>query len=210
MVIGGIVPLSFQDFPGRPAVVVFTRGCNMRCPWCHNPGLVDPARYVPPVPAEEVLGLLARRKRFVNAVVVSGGEPMLHSGLGGFLEKVKALGFTVKLDTNGTFPEMLEELLAAGLVDAVAVDFKLPLERYGELGWAGDPGQVAHSLRTALALPKGVVRTTVVPGVHTAEVLGKMEAELRQAGFGGGTKWVLQSFRAGSCLDGRWTSAACQ
>jgi len=210
LVIGGIVPLSFQDFPGRPAIVVFTRGCNMRCPWCHNPGLVDPARYVPPVPVEEVLGLLARRRKFVGAVVVSGGEPTLHTDLGGFLQEVRRLGYAVKLDTNGTFPEVLEELLATKLIDAVAVDFKLPLERYGELGWAGKPGLVAQSLRTALAVPRGVVRTTVVPGVHTAEVLGKMEVQLRQAGFGGGTKWVLQPFRAGSCLDERWASAACQ
>lgn len=208
MVIGGIVPLSFQDFPGRPAIVVFTRGCNMRCPWCHNPGLVDPARYVSPVPAEEVLGLLARRRKFVDAVVVSGGEPTAQAGLGGFLEEVRRLGYAVKLDTNGTFPEVLEELLAAGLVDAVAVDFKLPLERYGELGWAGEPERVARSLRAVLALPGGVVRTTVVPGIHTAEVLKEMKIQLRQLGFGDGSKWVLQAFRAGKCLDDRWNAGA--
>jgi pyruvate formate lyase activating enzyme len=209
LVIGGVVPLSFQDFPGRPAIVVFTRGCNMRCPWCHNPGLVDPARYVPPVPAEEVLGLLARRRRLVDAVVVSGGEPTLHTDLGGFLQEVRQLGYAVKLDTNGTFPEVVEELLAAGLVDAVAVDFKLPLQRYGELGWAGEPDRVARSLRAALALPGGVVRTTVVPGIHTTEVLREMEVQLRQLGFRGGAKWVLQAFRAGNCLDDRWNAAAC-
>lgn len=208
MVIGGIVPLSFQDFPGRPAVVVFTRGCNMRCPWCHNPGLVDPARYVSPVPAEEVLELLARRRKFVDAVVVSGGEPAVQAGLGEFLEEVRRLGYAVKLDTNGTLPEVLEELLVAGLVDAVAVDFKLPLERYGELGWAGEPDRIARSLRTALALPGGAVRTTVVPRIHTAEVLREMEIQLRQFGFRDGSKWVLQAFRAGNCLDDRWNAAA--
>lgn len=206
MVIGGVVPLSFQDFPGRPAVVVFTRGCNMRCPWCHNPGLVDPARYVGPMPVAEVLALLDRRRRFVRAAVVSGGEPTLHPDLREFLGKIRSLGYAVKLDTNGTHPEVLRDLVDRGLLDAVAVDFKLPLERYGELGWAGDPGRVVDSLRVALSFPRGTVRTTVVPGVHTAGVLRQMEDQLRQAGLSDRAQWVLQRFRPAECLDDRWNT----
>ncbi|WP_051276465.1 anaerobic ribonucleoside-triphosphate reductase activating protein [Desulfovirgula thermocuniculi] len=203
MVIGGLVRFSLSDYPGCPAAVVFTRGCNFRCPWCHNPGLVDPARYVPEVPLGEVLWFLERRRRFLGTVVVSGGEPTLQPDLLDFLRQLKRMGYKTKLDTNGSRPDVLRRVLGEGLVDCLAVDYKAPLRLYREWVCAGDPGAVLESLHLALKFPGGRVRTTVVPCLHTPEVLEEMRAELRAAGFDvapGTGEWVLQEFRRGGEL----------
>ena len=114
--IGGLVKQSFVDWDGVLSAVVFTKGCNFRCSYCHNPALVVPAlmRERPDVAESEVFDYLARRRGWLDGVVVTGGEPTLHAGLPAFLERVKALGYRVKLDTNGTNPEMLRQLIASG------------------------------------------------------------------------------------------------
>ena len=111
--IGGLVKQSFVDWDGVLSAVVFTKGCNFRCGYCHNPALVVPAlmRERPDVAESEVFDYLARRRGWLDGVVVTGGEPTLHAGLPAFLERVKALGYRVKLDTNGTNPEMLRRLI---------------------------------------------------------------------------------------------------
>ena len=118
--IGGLVKQSFVDWDGVLSAVVFTKGCNFRCSYCHNPALVVPAlmRERPDVAESEVFDYLARRRGWLDGVVVTGGEPTLHAGLPAFLERVKALGYRVKLDTNGTNPEMLRQLIASGAVDS--------------------------------------------------------------------------------------------
>ncbi|MFR7708434.1 MAG: anaerobic ribonucleoside-triphosphate reductase activating protein [Alistipes inops] len=117
--IGGLVKQSLVDWDGVLSAVVFTKGCNFRCGYCHNPALVVPAlmRERPDVAESEVFDYLARRRGWLDGVVVTGGEPTLHAGLPAFLERVKALGYRVKLDTNGTNPEMLRQLIASGAVD---------------------------------------------------------------------------------------------
>jgi pyruvate formate lyase activating enzyme len=139
MNIAGFVPLSLCDYPGRVAAVVFTQGCNYRCPWCHNghllPLTADPAKRVSEA---QVLAVLEERRNRLGGVVVSGGEPTLQLALPRFLRRLKALGLDVKLDTNGSHPNVLRQLLEDRLLDYVAMDVKAPWDRYAALtGMAG-------------------------------------------------------------------------
>lgn len=194
----GLLKLSLVDWPGKVVAVVFVRGCNLRCPWCQNPDLVDPARFGAGPAAGEVQAFLEQRRGFLDGVVVTGGEPTLWSGLPDFLRRVKALDFQVKLDTNGTHPDVVSTLLDAGLVDYVAVDYKVPLRRYPRLGCTG-PEKVRETIQLVIARKRGEIRTTIIPGLHTEELLEEMLNEfpaLRGAAF-----YRLQTFRPGTCLD---------
>lgn len=160
--IGGLVKQSFVDWDGVLSAVVFTKGCNFRCSYCHNPALVVPAlmRERPDVAESEVFDYLARRRGWLDGVVVTGGEPTLHAGLPAFLERVKALGYRVKLDTNGTNPEMLRQLIASGAVDFVAMDIKhfsgCGTLRSRDAAVAGDDGQRSALHRDSPARWHGV------------------------------------------------------
>lgn len=132
MHLAGFVPVSLCDYPGRVASVVFTQGCNFRCPWCHNTHLI-PTAASDSLSVDETLARLEARRTRVDSVVVTGGEPTLHAALPDFLRSVKALGLNVKLDTNGSRPGVLRELFAEGLADFVAMDIKAPWNRYAEL-----------------------------------------------------------------------------
>lgn len=178
--IGGFLKLSLCDWPGRPAAVIFAQGCNFRCPWCHNPTLVPAEPAGPLVPEEEVLEWLARRRDFLGGVVVSGGEPTVQPDLLSFLAELKALGLAVRLDTNGSRPEVVAAALGAGLADFVAVDYKVPARMYGLVSpeGAGVAYMVRESARLALSCGRGIVRTTAVPGVHDEAALEEMRREV--------------------------------
>ena len=125
MRISGLQKLTLLDYPGHVACTVFTGGCNFRCPFCHNAPLVLPERLQGDENgAETVLAFLKKRQGILDGVAVTGGEPLLHADIGDFLREVKALGYSVKLDTNGSFPQRLIALVEEGLVDRVAVDIK--------------------------------------------------------------------------------------
>lgn len=130
MKIGGLVKFTLIDFPGCPAAIVFTQGCNFRCRYCHNPELVYPHLFQEPVTEEEVKAFLVRRQGTLEGVVVSGGEPTLQPDLVRFMADLKALGYKTKLDTNGSKPNVLQELLDKKLVDFIAMDIKAPLDKY--------------------------------------------------------------------------------
>lgn len=198
MAIGGLLKLSLVDWPGKVAAVVFIRGCNLRCPWCQNPDLVDPARFGTELAVAGVLDFLEQRRGFLDGLVVTGGEPTLWSGLPDFLRRVKQMGYLVKLDTNGTGPDVVRRLLDAGLVDCVAVDYKVPLSHYPGLGCM-EPEKVRETINLVLAYGRGEVRTTVIPGLHNAELLGEMLAEFPE--LRGAACYRLQPFRPGTCLD---------
>jgi pyruvate formate lyase activating enzyme len=193
MKFSGIQKTSLIDFPSRIASVLFTPGCNLRCPFCHNWRIVvDPK---PPFLQEEAaLKILESRKKFVDAVVVTGGEPTMHKEMPRFLKKLKAKGFSVKLDTNGFYPKVLEECLPH--VDYVALDVKTSLEKYPRLG-AKD---VSLLLQTIEILKTGKVeyefRTTVVPSFVDAEDLPKI-AELAK----GAKTFAFQQFIPEDTLD---------
>ena len=196
MKFAGLQKTSLVDFPNRVASVLFTPGCNLRCPYCHNWRIVvDPK---PPFLNEETaLSMLEVRKKYVDAVVVTGGEPTLHKELPKFLKRLKERGFTVKLDTNGFFPEVLEECLP--YVDYVALDVKTSLEKYERLGAKG----TTDFVRSLEMLKTGKVdyefRTTVVPGFVDAEDIGRI-GELVE----GAKTFALQQFVAGDTLDKSW------
>jgi pyruvate formate lyase activating enzyme len=193
MKFSGLLKTSLVDFPNRISSVLFTPGCNLRCPFCHNWRIVvDPK---PPFLTEEnALRILEERKKYVDAVVITGGEPTIHKELPKFLKKLKEKGFHVKLDTNGFDSRMLEECLP--YLDYVALDVKTSPSKYCSLG-ADNTAELIHTIGI---LKTGKVdyefRTTVVPGfvetsdIHTMSELVK-----------GARTWALQQFVPGDTLD---------
>ncbi len=133
MKIGGLIKFTLIDFPGRPAAVVFTQGCNFRCRYCHNPELVYPHLFLEPMPEEDLFAFLKRRQGTLEGVVITGGEPTLHEDILDFTAKIKQMGFAIKWDTNGTRPEMLRKAYQRKLLDYVAMDLKAPLEKYSAI-----------------------------------------------------------------------------
>ena len=168
MNVQGYQKLTLLDFPGKVACTLFTGGCNLRCPFCHNATLVlDP--HGSQSMEDEVLDYLARRKGILDGVCITGGEPLLQPDLIEFMQKVKALGLAIKLDTNGSLPKKLKEILDTGLVDYVAMDVKSSPEGYAKaIGCDMDFSDFAESI--ALIKSCGVpheFRTTAVKGIHT-------------------------------------------
>jgi pyruvate formate lyase activating enzyme len=127
MKIGGLVKFSLNDYPGTTSAVIFTLGCNFRCRYCHNPELVLPEKYAPEIPQDEIFSFLETRQGKLDAVTITGGEPTQHSDLGEMIKKIKEMEFLVKLDTNGSRPEMLETIIKEGNIDYIAMDIKAPL-----------------------------------------------------------------------------------
>ncbi|MCR5825377.1 MAG: anaerobic ribonucleoside-triphosphate reductase activating protein [Oscillospiraceae bacterium] len=174
MRISGLQKMTLLDYPGKVACTVFTGGCNLRCPFCHNASLVLPERADDATDERSVLRFLEKRQGILEGVAVTGGEPLLHADLADFLRKVRALGYAVKLDTNGTFPERLRALVEEGLVDRVAMDVKNAPLLYGKTVGLRD-FDLTNVERSKDYLLEGHVtyefRTTVVRGLHTAESL---------------------------------------
>ena len=146
MKIGGLQPVTASDFPGRMAAIVFTQGCNFHCPFCHNASLL-PMDAETLISEDKVLDFLEKRRNLLDGVVISGGEPCLQDNLAGFCRQIKDMGFAVKLDTNGSRPDILKELLAENCVDFIAMDIKAPLSRLPELtGSASHGPQISESI----------------------------------------------------------------
>ena len=191
MDIQGLQKLTLLDYPGRVACTVFLGGCNLRCPYCHNGELVTA-----PAPAlmdeNGLLAFLKKRQGLLDGVCVTGGEPLLRPGLEALLAGIKALGYPVKLDTNGAFPEKLKQLVEAGLVDYVAMDIKNCPARYGET--VGVPGLELAPFRESVDyLLSGAVdyefRTTVVREFHDRAAM-----EAIGGWIAGAKRYFLQSF----------------
>ncbi|MBI5150080.1 MAG: anaerobic ribonucleoside-triphosphate reductase activating protein [Candidatus Omnitrophica bacterium] len=199
MRIGGLQKLTLIDYPGKIAAVVFMQGCNFRCRYCHNPELVVPEKYCPTVPEEEVMAFLRTRQDYLEGVVVTGGEPTVQEGLISFLDKLKRLGYLVKLDTNGSRPDVLKQLFSLRLVNYVAMDVKATLSRYDEVtNVRGSGVKIEESIRTIIE--SGVpheFRTTVVKAFHPVEDL----LEIRSL-VAGARQYNLQKARIdGKILD---------
>ena len=164
--------LTLLDYPGKVACTVFTAGCDLRCPFCHNASLALPDRPKDSMEVSEVLAFLKKRQGILDGVAVTGGEPLLHRQTAELLGEIKALGYSVKLDTNGTLPQRLREVVEAGVVDRVAMDIKAAPENYGKLvGLEGfDISPVKES--AAYLMSCGIdyeFRTTAVKGLHSSE-----------------------------------------
>jgi len=197
MKIGGLQKFSLIDYPGRISAILFTQGCNFRCPYCHNPELVDPAQYGPILPEEEVISFLEKRRGKLDAVTVTGGEPTLQPDLNRFLQGIKDMGYLTKIDTNGSNPDVLERLIRGCLVDYLAMDVKGPLQKYERI--ANVKVKTAMIRRSIeLITSSGIeheFRTTVVRSQLDNEDL-IATAELLKKGL-----YVLQSFVPAKSLD---------
>ena len=200
----GLQKLTLLDFPGKMACTVFTGGCDFRCPFCHNASLVLRPGEDGFVSESEFFTLLDKRKGLLDGVCVTGGEPLLQPDLPEFLRAVRARGYLVKLDTNGSFPDRLRALVDEGLADYVAMDLKNSRERYGETaGCAVDTDKIDESVRFLLSGAADYeFRTTVVRGLHRAEDFPAMGRWIR-----GAKRWFLQGFVDSGDLIGTGLSA---
>lgn len=191
MIIGGLQKTSLLDFPEKIAAIVFTMGCNFRCGYCHNPELINGEAKI-----EEVFEFLKTRQGKLDGVVITGGEPCLQKDLPEFIKQVKELGFAVKLDTNGSFPEMLEKVLPD--LNYVAMDIKAPLEKYSQI--VNVDVDTSKILKSIEVLKNGGVdyefRTTVVKSQLSFEDFEKI-GQLIQ----GAPRYYLQRFEASKILD---------
>jgi len=192
MVIQGLQKLTLLDYPEKVACTVFTAGCNFRCPFCHNASLVIDTYRNKELPLEEFFDFLGKRTGILDGVCVTGGEPLIQRGLEEFLGRIKEMGFSVKLDTNGSFPDKLKRIVEAGLVDYVAMDIKNSQENYGKtIGIENyDISNVNKSVQYLL---RGNIpyefRTTVVQEFHQRsdfEAIGRW--------IGGAKRYYLQQF----------------
>ena len=203
MYLCGLQKLSMVDYPGKLAATVFTGGCNLRCPFCHNALLVTRLAETPVLPEEDVLSFLQRRRGLLDGVVLSGGEPLLQPDAIDFLRKVRGMGFAVKLDTNGCFPERLAAILEAGLVDYAAMDIKNCREKYPQT--VGVPGFDAAAVEEGVRVlaRSGVdheFRTTFVRELHTAADVEAMGRWLQ-----GAPRYYLQNFAdSGNLIQEGW------
>lgn len=193
MLICGLQKLTLLDFPGRVACTVFTGGCNFRCPFCHNAPLVLPEQIRPDTDEEQVLNFLKKRQGVLEGVAVTGGEPLLNRDIELFLRKLRDMGYRIKLDTNGSFPDKLTELVNAGLVDRVAMDIKNSPALYGKTVGLDAPDMAAIERSKNFLLEGNVeyeFRTTVVKGLHTPESIRETARWIA-----GAKEYYLQQFK---------------
>jgi len=207
MIIGGLEKLTLLDYPDHLAAIIFTQGCNFRCHFCYNPMLVLPQtgkdvkikkeKGFSPLSTEDLFLFLEGRFGRLEGVVITGGEPTIHPDLPSFIARIKKIGYLVKLDTNGTNPEMLKELIKEKLIDYIAMDLKAPLDKYEKtvsvkLDW--DNIKKSVKIITKSGLPYEF-RTTVVPGLLDQEDFHEMGKLIK-----GATKWYLQAFKSDTDL----------
>jgi len=200
--IGGIEKSTLIDYPGRIACTVFLIGCNFRCPFCYSSELVLPEKIKlqPRISQKDFFKFLKERQGLIDGVVICGGEPTISKDLPEFIRKIKKLGFLIKLDTNGSNPEMLKKLIKEGIIDYVAMDIKAPLEsqKYNRgVGVKVDLNKIKKSIE--IIKNSGVdyeFRTTVVPTIHTKEDIIQIAKEISPA-----KKYYLQNFRPEKTID---------
>jgi pyruvate formate lyase activating enzyme len=213
MIIGGLEKMTLIDYPGQLAAIVFTKGCNFRCRFCYNPLLVWPEKEAdvkkyektyPTISEDEFFLFLEQRRGKLDGVVITGGEPTLQPDLPDFIKKIRSLEYKVKLDTNGTNPEMLSRLVTAGLIDYIAMDLKAPLNNYEKVvGVKVSCQNLEKSVKIIInsGLPHEF-RTTVVPGLHELSDFEVMGQNIK-----GAAAWYLQKFKSDTPLvDRDWES----
>lgn len=196
----GFLPASMLDWPGRMCTTIFLGRCNFRCPYCHNPELVlEPDSYEN-IPVVEILSYIKERKDWIDSVVITGGEPTLSRGLRDLIVLLKESGFYVKLDTNGSKPSILKQLLQEKLVDFIAMDLKVDFEEYPKAVRAPvDINAIIESVKLIIeSAPEYEFRTTLVPGIITPE---NLESLARRVSGMGASKLVFQQFRSENTLD---------
>lgn len=190
MIFAGLEKCTLIDYPGKTACMVYTIGCNFRCPYCHNPELVDETAEGT-ITEDDVLDFLDTRKGLLDGLVITGGEPTIHDDLLSFIERVKAKGFLVKLDSNGTRPEMLREAIEKNLVDYIAMDLKSPVSKYLNIvARPVDTEKIRESIELLISSPVDYeFRTTVVKALLSPEDIVEIGREIQ-----GAKRYYLQAF----------------
>lgn len=204
MFLGGLQKTTLIDFPGRVACTVFTVGCNFRCPFCHNRDLVTIENFkksgLKEISEQYFFEFLEKRKKILDGVCITGGEPTLQSDLPQFCKKIKVLGLEVKLDTNGSNPKIVDALIRNKLIDYIAMDIKSCFEEYEKvIGIKNYELKIKNSIK--LILKSGLeyeFRTTIVPGIHNKENMIKLARDVSKV------NWVIQNFRPQNCLDPKY------
>jgi len=201
MKIGGLQKTTLIDYPGKLACTVFLIGCNFKCPWCYSKELVLPEeiKKQPRISKKEFFSFLEKRKGLLEAVVICGGEPTIYDDLPEFVERIKKMGFLVKLDTNGSRPKMLEKLIDEELIDYVAMDIKLPEGRYKEIFEEVDKIKKSVEILKACKVDFEF-RTTLVPQVHSREDILNIVEWIKDPEV----KYYLQNFRGQKTIDPRF------
>ena len=199
--IKGLHKLTLIDYPGKIACSIFFYGCNFRCGFCHNPELVLEARdegeivRLPDISRSEILDFLRERKKYLDGVCITGGEPLLNIDLD-FLKQVKDMGYLIKIDTNGSMPEKLQEIINAKLVDFIAMDIKAPKEKYSSLINVNFPiGKIEESIRIVSSFPAHEFRTTILHLYHSPEDLKSMMEWITALTRAKIKKFSLQGFK---------------
>lgn len=187
-----------NEYPGMISAIAFTQGCNFRCPYCHNPELVDPDLFGDCLPEEGVLSFLERRRGKLDALTISGGEPTIQLDLIDFIKRVRKIGYLIKLDTNGSCPEVLEQLIGGRLLDYIAMDMKGPFQRYRTVTRSKiDEDKIRQSMEIIMKSGKPYeFRTTVPKKLLQEEDLLEMGKLLRNASC-----YILQQFIPTRTLD---------
>jgi pyruvate formate lyase activating enzyme len=203
MIIAGLQKTTLIDYPDKIACIIFLAMCNFRCPWCYSSELVLPLKIAkqPKISEQEIFNFLKERKGLLDGVVICGGEPTINKELPNFIEKIKKMGFFVKLDTNGSNPAMMKDLINAGFVDYVAMDIKASITNKVYESILGEGIKFSDIQESVKFLKKGKVdfefRTTVVPEIHLKEEF----KEIADWIGGENVKYYLQSFRAEKTID---------
>ncbi len=191
MKISGLQKLTLLDFPDVVSCIVFTKGCNLRCPFCHNSSLVVDSKLTPEIDEEEVFSYLNKRKNILDGVVISGGEPLLQKDIKDFIVRIKTLGYKVKLDTNGVNSKLLSELIDEKLVDYVAMDIKNTFDKY-DMTTGKSNSKIDNIKESIRILKKEKVpyefRTTIVKDFHNIEDIKKILKYIN------GSKYFIQNF----------------
>lgn len=203
----GFIKTSLIEYPGKIVSVIFTAGCNFRCPFCQNPDLVLSPENLPSISEKEIIDHLVSKKKWLDGLAITGGEPMIHKNLPLFVRKIKKKGFLVEIETNGTNPEMLRSLIEDKLVDFIALDIKAPLEwkRYKEAAGSNRKDllvRVKESVEILLKLGHEInyeFRTTVVPELLDKEDILEIARQIKE-----GHRYILQQFLPEKTLDKRY------
>lgn len=192
MTINGMQKLTLLDYPGNVACLIFTQGCNFRCPFCHNSGLLDMNNNCEKIDEKEVFKYLEKRKGLLDGVCISGGEPLLQKDIVDFIRKVKDLGYKVKLDTNGSSPKKLKQLIEDGLIDYVAMDIKNDFLNYDKT--AGMCTNIDNIKKSIEIIENSNIeyefRTTIVKQFHD---VGKLEKIIQY--IGPNARYYIQNYQ---------------
>jgi len=196
--IKGLEKFAPKDFPGFISSTVFLGGCNFRCPFCHNADLVLRPETLPTIQMDYFLSYIDSRNEWLDGICITGGEPLIHGGLEGFLRLIKEKGFLVKLDTNGSFPLRLEDLIQKELIDHIAMDVKAPLERYQEITRSKvNKKDIQRSIDIIKSSGlKFIFRTTVVPGLIAKRDIERISKMLTCPGI-----YQIQQFQPRNTID---------